>query len=66
MTVEVRGRPMGGPSSVGDANMLVNTLVKVDVLALLEDFLLQQLDLASALDKNGRWVRKRAVHPNAG
>ena len=64
MAVEVRGRSMGGPPRVGDANMLVDTLIKVDILALLEDFLLQQLDLASALDKNGRWVRKRAVNPN--
>ena len=66
MTVEVRGRPVGGPPSVGDPHVLAHGLVKVDVLALLEDLLLQQLDLARALDKDGGWVRKGSVHPDTG
>ena len=66
MTVEVRGSPVGGPPGVRDAHMLANILIKVDVFALLEDLLLKQLDLASALDQDGGGVRVRAVHPNTG
>ena len=64
MTVEVGGRPVGGPSCVGDAHVLVHVLVKVDIFTLLEDLLLQQLDLTRALDKDSRWVSKGAVHPD--
>ena len=57
---------MGCPPGVGDTHVLAHILVKVDVFALLEDLLLKQLDLASALDQDSGWVRVGAVHPDTG
>ena len=46
--------------------MLGHILVKVDVFAQLEDFVLKQLDLASALDEDGGGIRVGAVYPDTG
>ena len=64
MTVEVGGRPVGGPSRVGNTHVLAHALVKVDVLALLEDLLLEQLDLAGALHQDSGGIREGTVNPD--
>ena len=55
---------MSRPARVGDAHVSGHALVEVDVLALLEDLLLQQLDLTRALDQDCGGVGDGSIHPD--
>ena len=51
MTVKVGGRPVRGPARVRDAHVSRHVLLKLDSSALAQDLLLQQRNLARALDQ---------------
>ena len=51
MAVEVGGRPMRRPARVRDADVSGHVLLKLHSRALAQDLLLQQRDLARALDQ---------------
>ena len=51
MAVEVGGRPVRCPARVRDTHVSRHKLLKLDRRALTQDLLLQQRDLARALDQ---------------
>merc|ERR1719500_584630 len=64
VTVDIRGRPMGCPPCVSDANMVGGNPSQVQLSSLTVNLCLQQGHLASALDQSDPLILRSSVHPN--